>query len=116
MIEMYVSHDDSLDVCGIEACLAYAGKQRSACTGRPRLDQRQCIAVRDEIRCDDARRSAEMMVEQEYARLDFARQTVGCWSMINGRCHLHACGIIVSNIRMRARADARGHWNRADCT
>ncbi len=116
MIEMYVSHDDSLDVCGIEACLAYAGKQRSACTGRPSLDQRQCIAVSDQIRCDDARRAPEMMVEQKYTRLDFARQTVGCWSMINRRCHWHACSIIGPNVRMQAHAGARGRWNRADCT
>ena len=116
MIEMYVSHHDSLDICRIEACLANAGKQRSACTGRPSFDQRQCIAVSDQIRCDDARRAPEMMVEQKYTRLDLSRETVGCWSMINGRCHLHACSIMGPNVRMQAPAGARGHWNRADCT
>src|SRR6185437_7796557 len=83
VIEMYVCNDDPFDVGWIEARLTYACQQGFECAGWPGLDERQRIMIGDEIGCDDARRAAEVMVEQEYTWLDLARETVESGRMVN---------------------------------
>lgn len=90
MIEVNVRDDDVFDLRRIEAGLPNAGEQSLLSTRRSCLDQCSHITVRDEIRRYDTGRTAKMMIQQEYARLDLARETIGCWSVVDKIGHVRA--------------------------